>query len=165
LQNGELPDSLQSKVFWVLIGTNDFGHTLCPDDVVYTGIIGVVEYLQSQRPDSVIVVNSLLPRRDEIYVQEVKFYDDTKVGDGRQQFRMWKSIQNVNKKLRQYCEQKKGSKKIIFFDATDIFLQKDENGVAYIPQNMMLNFFHPSVAGYRAWAEKITEVLDEIVEK
>jgi lysophospholipase L1-like esterase len=158
-------------VFWILIGTNDFGHTECPEDTIYMGIIGVVEYVQKQRPDSVIVVNSLLPRRDAKVVDEVKFYDTIKNSNinedqqQQQQFTIWKSIKNVNKKLRQYCEQNKKSKNIIYFDATDIFLQKDENGIEYIPRNLMWDFLHPSVAGYRAWAEKITEILNEILNK
>ncbi len=72
LQAGELPPTLQSKVFWVLIGTNDLAHSECYDDAVYMGIIGVVEYIQQQRPGSIIVVNSLLPRRDATLVDEAR---------------------------------------------------------------------------------------------
>jgi lysophospholipase L1-like esterase len=167
LQAGELPPTLQSKVFWVLIGTNDLAHSECYDDAVYMGIIGVVEYIQQQRPGSIIVVNSLLPRRDATLVDEVKFYDTNKIPYVTEvpQFKIWKSIKNVNQKLRQYCEQNKRNKKILFFDATDIFLKKDDSGVEYIPRNLMWDFLHPSVAGYRAWAEKITDVLSELLEE
>ncbi len=154
-------------MFWVLIGTNDFAHSECPDDAVYMGIIGVVEYIQQQRPGSIIVVNSLLPRRDETLVDEVKFYDANKIPDVNEvpQYKIWKSIKNVNQKLRQYCEQNKRNKKTYFFDATNIFLKKDDSGVEYIPRNLMWDFLHPSVAGYRAWAEKITDLLSEVIEE
>jgi len=167
LQAGELPPTLQSKVFWVLIGTNDLAHSECYDDAVYMGIIGVVEYIQQQRPGSIIVVNSLLPRRDATLVDEVKFYDTHKISNVNEvpQFKIWKSVKNVNQKLRQYCEQNKRNKKVVFFDATDIFLKKDDSGVEYIPRNLMWDFLHPSVAGYRAWAEKITDVLSELLEE
>jgi hypothetical protein len=44
-------------------------------------------------------------------------------------------------------------------------LKKDDSGVEYIPRNLMWDFLHPSVAGYRAWAEKITDVLSELLEE
>ncbi len=60
---GELPQELQPKVFWLLIGTNDLTDN-CSEDIVILGILAIVQELRRQRPDSIIVINGLLPRTD-----------------------------------------------------------------------------------------------------
>jgi lysophospholipase L1-like esterase len=61
IQNGELDDNLDSKVFWVLIGTNDL-KSGCSEDVILLGIIHVAEEIRKLRPDSIVVLNGILPR-------------------------------------------------------------------------------------------------------
>lgn len=60
IQNGELAN-YDSKVFWVLIGTNDLGKG-CSENVILLGIIHVVEEIRKMKPDSIVVVNGILPR-------------------------------------------------------------------------------------------------------
>jgi lysophospholipase L1-like esterase len=61
----ELPDELQAKVFWLLIGTNDLSYN-CAEDVVLLGILSIVEELRLKRPNSIVVVNGLLPRTNDV---------------------------------------------------------------------------------------------------
>ena len=60
---GELPNELDSKVFWLLIGTNDLS-TNCSEDVVTLGILSIVQEIRSKKPGSIVVINGLLPRTD-----------------------------------------------------------------------------------------------------
>ena len=60
LQNGELPDTLNPKVFWILIGTNDLGAYQCSAEAVAAGNIRIVQELQAKRPRAKIVLNSIL---------------------------------------------------------------------------------------------------------
>jgi len=149
LQNGEMPSNLQSKVFWVLIGTNDFG-VGCSVDIVFIGILRIVEELRMLRPNSKIVINSLLPRTDKMRGG----------GDGMlfgtSPHKIWDAIQIVNDRLRKYCKKQHN---IFYFDATDLFLRKDKEGHEYIPVDLMNDFLHPSTAGYEAFAKHIVNTL------
>ena len=62
IQNGEL-ERADSKVFWLLIGTNDLTAS-CSEEVILLGIIHIVEEIKKQKPDSIIVLNGILPRTD-----------------------------------------------------------------------------------------------------
>jgi lysophospholipase L1-like esterase len=62
IQNGEL-ERADSKVFWVLIGTNDLTAS-CSEEVILLGIIHIVEEIKRRKPDSIIVLNGILPRTD-----------------------------------------------------------------------------------------------------
>ncbi len=62
IQNDELSNSgLDSKVYWLLIGTNDLSHG-CSEEAVFLGIVKAVEEIRKMRPDSIVVINGLLPR-------------------------------------------------------------------------------------------------------
>ncbi len=55
-----LPKKLKAKVFWLLIGTNDFlkeGMEQCLEEVVLMGIQRNVEEMMLLKPDATIVVN------------------------------------------------------------------------------------------------------------
>ncbi len=60
INNGEL-EGVNSKAFWVLIGTNDLTDE-CTEDVVLLGIIRVAEEIRRLKPDSIVVLNGILPR-------------------------------------------------------------------------------------------------------
>jgi hypothetical protein len=53
---------LKPRVFWHLIGTNDLGRQLCNVDAIVAGNIAMAEELMSLRPNSTIIINSLLSR-------------------------------------------------------------------------------------------------------
>lgn len=63
-KGGELPDQLQSKVYWLLIGTNDLSQN-CSEDIVILGILSIVQEIRLKKPDSIVVINGLLPRTDD----------------------------------------------------------------------------------------------------
>lgn len=118
LQNGEIPKSLRAKVYWILIGTNDFLKAdleQCSEDVVFAGIKRAVYEMMHLRPQSTIVVNAILPRSDDkdglLYNRERKTVMD--------------AIDIVNTELKKFCDQHDN---LEYFDAYDIFVQDDQEG-------------------------------------
>jgi lysophospholipase L1-like esterase len=64
IHDGEELSKVDSKVFWVLIGTNDLTQG-CSEDVILLGIIHIVEQIQKLKPDAIVVLNGLLPRTND----------------------------------------------------------------------------------------------------
>lgn len=160
LQNGELPDQLNPKVVWLLIGTNDLGNTWCSSEVVLIGILRVVEELRLRKPEATIVVNGLLPRT---------FNRKGYVMRGRPSLlwrtprlpSLWRDIVAVNDELRQYAL----SRDYVQFFETDIFflnkqVQREE---LQINSQLMPDRLHPSPSGYDRWGAQIVEILDSLI--
>jgi len=66
IQNGEMPDYLNPKIWWIVLGTNDLAMKQCSEEVVLMGILRVIEEILEQKPDAKIVVNSILPMSSDI---------------------------------------------------------------------------------------------------
>ena len=159
IQNGELPPDLQPSIWWISIGTNDFGRALphCSAEVVILGIKRVVEELRQLRPGSRIVVNSVLPRSEDDL--------NGRLLDNKNPNRItvWQGIMEVNRGLRDYCSK---IENVVYFDATNMFIRQDEGmkGVdgMYIPKDLMYDFLHPTAEGYKKWGEAIISKVHEI---
>ena len=185
-----MPVNLNPPVFWILIGTNDFGNTWCTPEMVLVGILQVVQYIQSHKPHATIVVNGLLPRtydRDG-FLMHTNQYPLRKHKGGPP---LLNEIQSVNEQLKKYCD---AHSNLLYFDATDVFLVKDDgndhdnnsnndnndvttgsdtaaernqetkqNSKLRIDITKMDDFLHPTDIGQRLWGEKIVEVLDVIL--
>jgi len=61
IKNGELPENLNPKVIWLLIGTNDLSLKQCSEEVVLLGILRVIEEIEALKPNTKIVVTGILP--------------------------------------------------------------------------------------------------------
>lgn len=123
------------------------------------GIKRVVEEVRRLRPGSIIVVNSLLPRSTKEL--NGKLIDTEHPGTKN----VWEGIMEVNRGLRQYCE---NYVNVVFFDATDIFLDQSDNrtGVEgmYIPQHLMDDYLHPTPEGLQQWGEDMVEAIHDIID-
>lgn len=160
IQNGEIPDTLRPSVWWILIGTNDFLlYEHCSPDVVLMGIKRVVEEMRKLRPGSIIVVNSILPRT-EVDLKGRLF--DAKDPD---RITLWTGIMEVNRKLRLYCDK---FRNVVFYDATSIFLKKDQDtrGIEgmYIPKDLMEDYVHPTKEGYKQFGAAITLAVHQLID-
>lgn len=152
IQNGEMPKTLKSKIFWLLIGTNDFlkeDQDQCSEEVVLMGIQRVVEEMMILKPDAMIVVNGLLPRSDIGRQIDGRLY---KKGEKT----VMDAIDIVNSHLKEYCEE---NNNLEYFDASNIFVRKDlklgkGKYAKYIPFRLMEDSLHPTPLGYRKWAKK-----------
>mmetsp|Transcript_16481 Transcript_16481/g.31238 ORF Transcript_16481/g.31238 Transcript_16481/m.31238 type:complete len:388 (-) Transcript_16481:29-1192(-) len=161
LQNGELPESIHPRVFWILIGTNDLGNKWCSPDATLIGIIRVVEEIKQKRPGSLIVINSLFPR---------SWHPKGKVWEGRQKAnkiflpQLWTSIIDINHYLKLYSENQEN---VHFFDGNDIFFSNQFENVwqkdLMINKDLMYDYLHPSFAGYEIWGKRIVQELDRLI--
>lgn len=157
MQNGELPNSLHPSVWWISIGTNDFGHDgkpYCSPEVVSMGILRVIEEVREKRPNALIVVNSILPRSEK---------GDAAVtfGNGKA-MPLWEGILEVNRELEEYCSY---NHNMYYFDATSIFLnEKPKTKAQYIEQKMMFDFLHPTARGYQKWGENIVQEIHKLID-
>mmetsp|Transcript_25009 Transcript_25009/g.37979 ORF Transcript_25009/g.37979 Transcript_25009/m.37979 type:complete len:411 (+) Transcript_25009:60-1292(+) len=157
LQNGELPDNLHPKIWWLLIGTNDFGHDdkpHCSPEIVLMGVLRVIEELRAARPHTLIVVNSILPRSEN---------GDAAVtfGNGKA-MPLWEGILEVNRELEEYCSY---NRNMYYFDATSTFLnEKPKTKAQYIEQKMMFDFLHPTARGYQKWGENIVQEIHKLID-
>lgn len=163
IQNGELPESLNPPVIWLLIGTNDFGNTWCSAEMVLIGIIRVVEELRLRKPGSIIVINGILPRtyNRSGYVG---------LGRSRKWWRqksppampsLWDDIEAVNEELRNYAASRD---KVEYFETKVFFIDpslNDEN--LQIDGHRMPDFLHPSAEGYKLWGQEIVQKLKVLI--
>ncbi len=114
LENGELPNTLQPQIFVVLIGVNDLSMDWCSPENVVVGIIRIVEYLLTERPEALILLHGLLPRTidKDGYLKEARD-DDASIyslghyfsanhnnDDDGDQPNFWPDIQLINDELR-----------------------------------------------------------------
>mmetsp|Transcript_20456 Transcript_20456/g.31043 ORF Transcript_20456/g.31043 Transcript_20456/m.31043 type:complete len:591 (-) Transcript_20456:71-1843(-) len=103
LQNGELTDgggseginsTIDSRIFWLLIGTNDLARG-CSPEVVFLGIIRIVEEMRKVKPDTIVVINALLPRTDradgKLVMKGQDADDEEEQGFGNSGKSEWKS--------------------------------------------------------------------------
>jgi lysophospholipase L1-like esterase len=143
IMHGEIPATLQAKVFWVLIGTNDLGKSSkCSPEATVAGIIRIIQELKKLRPESTVVVNSILPTSQSGKLLGRVIWEDR--------------IQNVNQRMECYSHTTEG---VEFFNATDIFTDKDGNMNKTL---MMKDLLHPSWVGYDVWGEHIVTKVKEL---
>jgi len=161
IQNGEVPESLKPKVFWLLIGTNDLAKPMCSTEFVFIGIIKCVEELLTRKPNSIIVLNSILPRtRDKnglliMYPHEghSNGYNSVK----KNKFDFWPMIETLNKRLKEFAALHDNIK---FYNATDFFLERKHESI-FIDTQLMRDRLHPTASGYKLWGDGIVNYLVE----
>ena len=144
LRNGELPHALQSKVFWVLIGINDL-RGRCSIETMVVGIIQIAQEIVKRRPNSIVVLNSLLPTGYS--------------GSGVLAYNAERhKIAMVNHWLECYAYE---MERVEFFNATDIFLQPNTTTtVAEYYQDPV----HPSRTGHAQWAPAIVDKVIDLIQ-
>ncbi|CAB9530668.1 Platelet-activating factor acetylhydrolase IB subunit beta [Seminavis robusta] len=62
LTNGELTKAFNPKVWWIVVGTEDWEFGSTPAAIL-AGVIAIVNAIRSVHPDTQIVINSLLPHQ------------------------------------------------------------------------------------------------------
>jgi lysophospholipase L1-like esterase len=141
LQNGELPNNLNPTVWWLLIGTNDLGEDHCSVESIVAGNLAIIKEIQRRRPDSKIVLNSLLPR--------------TRQEDGSLDG-LWGRIVEINRCLEGFAQRMEG---VDFFNATNIFLNDEGD----IDLDLLPDLLHPSGTGSRLWGKQIVKRVQQML--
>jgi len=159
LQHGELPDSLNPAVFWVLIGTNDLGTMECSAENVVVGNIRVVEEILMRKPSATVVINGILPRSNP-YNMEGSAYalSSNSTSNGLKPV-LQIYIDIVNAALEKYAENRD---RVEYF-STDVFWADSDPKSLQLNETLMPDFLHPNALGYDAWAQEIVKKLDTIM--
>jgi len=114
-----------------------------------------------RKPDSVIVLNGILPRsknRKGLLVHRRQ--NLTKGGnpvDGNN-FDFWPVIETVNRGLKEFAT---GYENIRFYNSTDIFLERRNKAIFINGDLLMSGFLHPSAAGHKIWGDEIVNYIVE----
>jgi len=163
IQNGEMPQSLNPKVWWLLIGTNDLGLLQCSEEVIFIGIIRVVEEILRRKPGSTVVINGILPRtnrKDGSLIPHPGEENDTSAySNDTSSFDFWASILTINDSLKEFS---KTHDNVYYIDSSDLFLvqlknEKFQSEDKLLAKELMGDFVHPSVIGSRIWGNFIVE--------
>jgi len=143
LRNGEMPSSLRSKVWWILIGTNDLSREQCTvDDVIAIVEEVLMEVLDHAQPSEKVIINGLLPRFDD---EELTF---------------WDQIQDINKSIQKICDEKKESGlNVEYFEENYVFFKEVKDETVF-NEDVMPDKLHPNSFGHELWARKIVAKLD-----
>ena len=160
LQNGELPKKLDSKIYWLTIGTNDFLKHKCNENVLFIGIKRVIEEISLRKPESTIVVNGVLPttlRKDGKLISNYSIPEKSNNNDTIPD--IWPHVESLNVMLDQYCKNKQN---VIYFDASHIFLAQLGNDSfrrkeSLLMSELMRDFVHPTALGHELWAKDIVQ--------
>lgn len=130
-----MPRLLNSKIFWLVVGMNDLVRGGCSEEATELGILRVADEIYFTNPNSVIVIQGILPRTNHkdgslsiknpalphLFVhhdKNSKMY--WTVREAKKKAGFWPSIQNVNAQLEQFCAQ---HKHLVYFDASSLFLE------------------------------------------
>lgn len=168
LQHGEIPQSLNSKVWWLLIGGNDLDRGGCSEEAVTLGVLRVAEELALTHPGSVVVIQGLLPRsrrKDgslEPKTSKTMFKGLTKherIEAARKQSLLWPSIQHINEQLRQFSE---NHERIVYVDI-DKLLVTGKFGSNRVMPGMMEDYIHLTYEGHKKLADTVKEEISRIV--
>lgn len=153
-----MPQSLNPKVWWILIGTNDLGLMQCSEEVIFIGIIRVVEEILLRKPGSTVVINGILPRtnRKDGYLipppseeHDTSSYINNQYINNTSLFDFWASILTINNSLKEFS---KTHDNVYYIDSSDLFLvqlgnEKFQSEDKLLAKQLMADFVHPTVIG------------------
>ena len=104
-----------NQVWWLQIGANDLAMTQCSEEAVIVGILRLADEIKVQHPDSVVVVQSLLPRSssadghvktitNSTRASKTLFRHPTREYVKTDEYPLWPSIQLINAEVAKFCE-------------------------------------------------------------
>lgn len=135
LLNGEL-ENVDPKVFVLLIGTNNTGHRKDDPAKTASGIRAILDLLRDRKPNAKIVLLSVFPR------------DASPDGP----------LRKINDGVNQLAAGLADGKMIHHLDINQTMLAADGT----LPKEIMPDFLHPKLDGYRLWAIALEPKLLEL---
>ena len=147
LENGEMPNGFNPKVWWLLVGTEDWKNGVDSETIV-AGILKIVNVIQEAHPRSHIVVNSILPRGNE----------------RRDENPHYAALYDINRRLECFVATENDkhdfgvtNPRLAFFNATSIFLFEDPEVGYFVNPALLPDYVHPSAQGEEIWGRKIVD--------
>jgi lysophospholipase L1-like esterase len=139
IMNGEMPDSLNAKVWWILIGTNDHAHGNTKESLL-VGNLAVLEEVMRRKPKADrVVLQGLLPKGARELARSGSWHDYEWINDRMECF-------------------SQVSERVSFFNGTSYFLTDDGSA---INRTLMFDYLHPSLKGYQMWGPAMIQQLKE----
>jgi len=175
-----MPNTLQSKVFWLQTGINDLIRGGCSEEVTVLGILRLADEIYFSNPESVIVIQGILPwtrnadgsllpdkKLPRLFGQHMseKKAEFKTVKAAQQYARLWPSIQHINAELEKFCAQ---HEHLVYFDASNLFLGSMGNSVfvskeQHIIPALMSEGKKLTYEGYRVLGNAILTELERII--
>lgn len=149
VQNGWIAsESLNPKVIWILVGTNNLSIECSTADIVVSSILEVAFQIRKRKPKVSIVIQGLLPRGDTLGSFELG--------------NTWKTIQNVNRQLASLCEMRFSGLYYTEFDQMKFLVKKWPFG-RRIHKRLMSDGTHPTAEGYGLLGKHAESVIRHIL--
>jgi len=76
---------------------------------------------------------------------------------------LWTSISAVNRKLQKFAKNTEGGK-VIFFDATNLFTEKEDPHTYTLKSDMITLRGHPTQMGFETWEKEIVKFATKLLE-
>jgi lysophospholipase L1-like esterase len=134
-EQGQL-DGIKARVAVVMIGTNNSNNKDNTEAEILEGVTAVVNQLRIRQPDTKILLLGIFPRGRTFSEQRGK-------------------ILQVNEALARLDD----GRHIFYLDIGSQFLEND----GFISKDIMPDYLHPSVAGYKIWAAAIEPKIKELL--
>jgi len=177
-----MPNTMQSKVFWLMTGINDLVRGGCSEEVAVLGILRLADEIYFSNPNSVIVIQGILPysehsdgslvppkpkkvqhllgRDKNVKAQAYKSIKSALINGG-----LWPSIQHINAELAKFCAK---HEHLVFFDASKLFLGTMSNHVYQSKDDHIITALLSggkklTSEGYRVLGDAIVEELERII--
>jgi lysophospholipase L1-like esterase len=141
IDNGEI-DGINPKVVVLMIGTNNIGSNT-PEEIA-EGIQAIVTRLREKLPETKILLLGIFPRGKSRTPDQTAAEVDPRPGQ-------------VNEIIKSLDD----GKTVIYRDIGKRFLDADGR----IPKDVMPDFLHLSLKGYRIWADAIEPLLWELMDE
>ena len=148
-QTTDILDDMQKRVYqynpskvFLLIGTNDLQMERSVDEIV-DNIKKIIEGIRKNRPEAEIYIESIYP----INNTDADKIDHEMVGRRNNE-----DIQEINQKLKDYCEENK----LEYIDLYTLLVDDDGN----LSENYTKDGLHMSEEGYEAITDKLHEYID-----
>lgn len=136
LQNGEV-SKIDPKLLVLMIGTNNTGHRQDNPKETALGIKHILELLNSQLPNTKVLLLAIFPRGASVDDPLRRINDD------------------INDIIKDYGD----GKRVHYLDLNHIFL--DENG--NLSPSVMQDLLHPNIDQYKVWADAMEHTINSLM--
>jgi lysophospholipase L1-like esterase len=143
-------DSLNPKIWFIMIGTNDLFTSKCNHHFVLASILNVAKTVSLRYPESLFVMHGIMPRKDNPKAPS------NVLG------KTWKQAQDINSELRKFC---KKYRNFYYMQAGELMLKgSSTRGRAQLDSQMMMeDGVHPTLEGFERWGDFVSERLVDVL--